>query len=121
MENKEMLEEWFTEIRVWDHRELIQPRLAWIYCEGLPLSAWNEGNLLAIFHEGGQVASAPNVPMICNMYQKKMVAIYTYNVLEIDETIKVWIQGKGYWLRIKEAHSFFENKEAQKGTTMIKK
>lgn len=46
-----------------------------------------------------------------------MVAIYTYKVLEIDETIKVWIHGKGYWLRIKEKHSFFENKVAHIGSS----
>lgn len=68
--NKEMLEEWFTEIKVWDHRELVQPRLAWIHCQGLPLSAWNEGNLQAIVQQWGQIASAPTLPMICNLYQK---------------------------------------------------
>lgn len=110
-ENKKILEEWFVEIRDSNHRELVHPRLAWIHCKGLPISAWNQGNLQAIFQDWGQVVSAPFVPLICNMYQKEMVAIYTLKVLEIDETIKVWIQGKGYWLRIKKSHSFFENRE----------
>lgn len=67
-----------------------------------------------IFQEWGQIASATHVPLICNTYQKKLVTIYTYKVLEIDETIKTRIQGKGYWPRIKESHSFFENKGSRR-------
>lgn len=42
---KKILSHWFKEIKNWNHDDLVQPRIAWLHCEGLPLSVWNEDNL----------------------------------------------------------------------------
>ncbi|KAK1393752.1 hypothetical protein POM88_012808 [Heracleum sosnowskyi] len=51
--DKNLLKEWFTEVRKWNHNDLIQPRLAWIQCEGLPISVRIEGNLNMMLGEWG--------------------------------------------------------------------
>lgn len=87
---------------------MIQARLAWVHCEGLSISVWNETNLNLIFQDWGNVISTSHVPLICNMYQKKMVAINTYKVLPIDDIVKIIIHGKNYWLRIKKSLTCFD-------------
>lgn len=42
------------------------------------------------------------------MYQTKMIAIHTFKVLPIEETIKIILEGIGYWVKIKESTTFFE-------------
>lgn len=104
------LKDWFLEVKQWNHLDLIRPRLAWVHCEGLPISAWNEENLSMITEEWGQLVSSSHIPLICNMYQKKMICISTSKVLQIDETVKVVIQNVGYWIRLKEAHTCFDSR-----------
>lgn len=110
-ENIQVLSSWFIEIKKWNHVDLVQPRLAWLYCEGLPISAWNETNLKRITQDWGQLISNDTIPLVCNMYQNRMIAIYTPKVMQIDETIKVMIEGKGFWVRLKEIGFCFDSRD----------
>lgn len=108
--DKGLLQEWFYEIKNWNNIDLIQPRTAWVHCEGLPISAWTDENLKKIFEDWGKVISSSHVPMVCNMYQTNMVAVSTFKVFKIEETINVMIQNVGYWLKIREATTYVDSK-----------
>lgn len=104
----DFLREWFNTISEWNHLDLVQPRLAWVHYDGLPLSIWNENNLSKLTEDWGRLVSGGSVPLICNMFEKKMLCIATSKVTQIDETIKVTIDRVGHWIRLKEAPMIVE-------------
>lgn len=104
------MKEWFNTVNKWNHLDLIQPRLAWVHCDGLPLSFWNEENISKITEDWGHLVSGGSTPLICNMYSKKILCIATSKVSLIDETIKITVDKVGYWIRLKEATTMVENK-----------
>lgn len=116
LENKEelpleALQSWFTEFLEASHGELIPPRLAWLHCEGLPLTMWNLENWEKILGDWGQILTRNFKIFKCGMIQGPMICIQTYQVRDIEETIKVLIKDKGYWIKIRESKLCFKEEE----------
>lgn len=49
----DILKQWFWHIGEATHLDLIPPRIAWIYCDGLPFTAWNLENWQSIIGDWG--------------------------------------------------------------------
>lgn len=98
-----------------NHSDLVQPRLAWVFCEGLPLSAWNKQNWERILGDWGTILSGTKRVLSYNMYQMAKLCIETHKVLDIDKTINVHIENKGFWVRTKESNFCFDGRKYSKG------
>lgn len=93
------LSEWFTNIKETTHLDLVPPRLTWIYGDGLPYSMWNLKNWELIVGDWGKVISGNFKVLKCGMIQTPRICIQTYQVRDIKKTVKVVIDGKGYWVK----------------------
>ncbi|KAK1397381.1 hypothetical protein POM88_007244 [Heracleum sosnowskyi] len=107
------LHKWFKEIKDFNNHDLVQPRLAWIHCDGLPISTWTRASWEKIIGDWGTLISDCNRVTPCNMFQKNMVCIETERVLHIEETFKVQIGEEGFWVKVKETKFCFDKREIQ--------
>lgn len=103
----------FLDIKVVEDCDLIVPRTTWIICDGLPLSVWNKETWELILADWGSlVTDFSDMSELATMTNGR-VCIETHKVIPIDETIKVVINGLGYWVRIKETNLVFPNVRSQ--------
>lgn len=79
------------------------PRIAWINCDGLPISAWNKDTWSEMVGDWGYLLTESIKPTVNGMFQNLRLCISTQQVKKMDETIKVVVDGLGYWVRMKEA------------------
>lgn len=96
-----MLKDWFLEVRQVSHLDLIPPRLAWLNCAGLPFSLWNLENWNKILGDWGYVITRNFKNLKCGMLQTPRICIQTNQVRDIEETIKIVVENKTYWIKIK--------------------
>lgn len=101
--NIEFLYEFFSSVHKATHADLIVPRIAWLECDGLPISAWNKTTWSNIIGDWGYLLSENRKPLKNSMYTKLRICIATSKVDKIKETVKVQIEGKGFWVCIKES------------------
>lgn len=107
----QFLNQWFKEIKPVSHIDLTPSRIAWVYCDGLPFTAWNLSNWEKIFGDWGYVLTRKFLPLSCGMIQSPRICIQTYQVRDIEETLKVIINGKPCWVKIRESKICFDTKE----------
>lgn len=103
-----LLDEWFIETKQVNQLDLIPPRLAWIYCDGLPFSMWNIENWNKILGDRGTVVNKNLTQTECGMLQNSRICVETYQVKDINETLKVTIGDMGFWIKIKESSICYE-------------
>lgn len=98
-----VLRTWFKETKKAIHLDMVPPRIAWVYCNGLPYSLWNLENWKKIMGDWGQILTRKFKIFNCGMIQTPRICIQTYQVRDIDETVKVLVDSKGYWVKIRES------------------
>ncbi|WOH00278.1 hypothetical protein DCAR_0519637 [Daucus carota subsp. sativus] len=89
--NIEFLYEIFLGVYKATHSDLVVPRLAWLDCDGLPISAWNNSTWSKIIDDWGYLVTENKKPLLNSMYTKLKLCIATSKVEQIKETIKVVI------------------------------
>lgn len=108
-----LLDEWFVETWQVTQLDLVPPRLAWVYCDGLPFSMWNAENWNKILGDWGRVVNKNFCQFKCGMLQNSRICVETFQVIDIEETLKVIIGNKGYWVKIKESNICYEIEQMQ--------
>lgn len=85
--------------------DLVIPRVTWIWCDGLPIIAWNKETWKSILGNWGYLLTEQVRPLQNAMFQGLRLCISTNKVEKIDETLKVLIEDKRFWIKIKEIDS----------------
>lgn len=111
--------EFFTLIRRATHSDLILPRVAWLDCDGLPISAWNCNTWRNIIGDWGCLITECKKPLLNGMFFKLRIYIATRKV-KIKETLKVLIEGKGFWVTIRESTQPNEGMQGEWGGIFLK-
>ncbi|WOG87204.1 hypothetical protein DCAR_0206427 [Daucus carota subsp. sativus] len=118
--NIEFLYEIFTGVYKATHSDLIVPRLAWLDCDGLPISVWNNSTWSSIIADWGYLVTENNKPLISSMFSKLKLCIATCKVERIKETLKVVIDGEGYWVTIQESGGLQEELKGWTYNSLLK-
>uniref|UniRef100_A0A164ZZN2 RRM domain-containing protein n=1 Tax=Daucus carota subsp. sativus TaxID=79200 RepID=A0A164ZZN2_DAUCS len=119
-EDKEMdlsgLNDLFEKFKKVEDSDLVVPRVAWILCDGLPLSVWNKTTLEAVLGDWGTLVSEFSDSLDFSNVHNGAICISTWKVLPIEETLKVMVNGLGFWVKIREmrdSNRSFSNSKSQ--------
>lgn len=102
----------FTSVKQVNYIDLVVPRIAWVWCDGLPILAWNKETWKKLVGDWGYLLTEHTKPLQNAMFQGLRLCVSTNKVDKIDETLKVMIEDKGFWIRMKEldsSQSFIES------------
>lgn len=92
----------FMSVRSVNNLDLIVPQIAWVWCEGLPIVAWNKETWQKIVGDWRYLLTKNQKPLRNAMFQELQLCISTHRVDLIDETLKVMIEERGFWVKMKE-------------------
>lgn len=70
------------------HRDLILPRKAWLKCNGLPLSLWNQANWVLIAKEWGSFSHVEPLVSKDDMLSSPLICVNMGKVIKIKKTFK---------------------------------
>ncbi|GJV24669.1 hypothetical protein Tco_1377364 [Tanacetum coccineum] len=95
---------WFSELGHANNSFVSDVRLVWISIEGLPICVWNKDALAKIVSPWGTLSDVDVVDDASFPFQK--VCVVTKASTIINDTIKIIVKGKIYWIRIRELEAW---------------
>nr|GEY37585.1 RNA-directed DNA polymerase, eukaryota [Tanacetum cinerariifolium] len=98
---------WFTELIQAISSFENDERIVWISIEGLPIKAWTPNTFRKVASLWGEYVEREEVDL--KYLSRKHLCLKTNMKVIINERQKVIIQGKVYWIRIKELDAWFPN------------
>ncbi|GKF05463.1 hypothetical protein Tco_0036131 [Tanacetum coccineum] len=91
---------WFSEIGPANNSLVNDVRLVWISLEGLPIYAWNKNALAKMVSAWGTISNVDATEDASLPFKKVCVATKTSTI--INDSVKIIVKGKIYWIRIRE-------------------
>lgn len=96
------LDPWLASFHEVQHKDLILPRIAWLKCDGLPLSLWNQSIWEIIAKEWGSFSHIEPLDSSESYLSTPLICVHTHQVKKINETFKVYLDKVGFWVIVKE-------------------
>nr|GEV36108.1 RNA-directed DNA polymerase, eukaryota, reverse transcriptase zinc-binding domain protein [Tanacetum cinerariifolium] len=106
--------EGFTDIELASNDFTLDARSTWVDVEGVPLKAWSEETFKRIATKWGNILLMEDSGD--DLFHSKRLCILTTVWTNIFEVFKIMFNGKGYWVRAKEATGWipdFDDKDAE--------
>jgi hypothetical protein len=99
---KDWLEQWFTEIRPWNPKDVDLERIIWLRVFGVPVHVWNDDFFTKITKPWGIFMHSDDVTNKKVTMDVARLLIRTSSQKAIDEFIDVQINGEFFHLRVLE-------------------
>ncbi|XVE95099.1 hypothetical protein REPUB_Repub02eG0067400 [Reevesia pubescens] len=99
------LSEWFSECFPWSDELVMKTRTTWLYCEGVPLHAWNYNTFRNIGDFWGELVSIDEKTLAFEDFAHGAICITTDNLHKIDDVIDLECGGNCFPIRVYEVSS----------------
>ncbi|KAJ9542727.1 hypothetical protein OSB04_029233 [Centaurea solstitialis] len=100
--NKETLNSWFAEVKMWDKESIFKGRLTWLDLEGLPVEAWSEVTIHNIASAFGNVLEVDPPLFDGSMSNTLGALIHTETMEDINTVVKVKVLNKSCKIKVFE-------------------
>ncbi|GJW57028.1 hypothetical protein Tco_0103759 [Tanacetum coccineum] len=105
------VESWFSTIKQADNSFVNDERIVWISVEGLPIKAWTPNSFKKIASCWGKLVEWVDPDPGHNSFSCKHLCLKTRMNVIINDKHKILVQGKAFWIRVKELDAWFPDFE----------
>ncbi|GJZ35703.1 RNA-directed DNA polymerase, eukaryota [Tanacetum coccineum] len=105
------VESWFSTIKQADNSFVNDERIVWISVEGLPIKAWTPNSFKKIASCWGELVEWDDPDPGHNSFSCKHLCLKTRMNVIINDKRKILVQGKAFWIRVKELDAWFPDFE----------
>ncbi|GKE97507.1 RNA-directed DNA polymerase, eukaryota, partial [Tanacetum coccineum] len=109
--NLSLMGSWFSTIKHADNSFVNDERIVWISVEGLPIKAWTPNSFKKIASCWGELVEWDDPNPGHNSFSCKHLCLKTRMNVIINDKRKILVQGKAFWIRVKELDAWFPDFE----------